>query len=114
MIMKKADKALMVYRPLKDIQSQNSITTKCRKDRIFFTSQKSCAVHTRLPKQSPSIFPNICVIIHSSFIDENKLTSIILSHDNLPRSMKMLIPFHRLLCDSFVSDCEAIESAGEC
>jgi hypothetical protein len=53
------------------------------------------------------------VIIHSRFINENKLMSIILCHDNLPCSTKMLVPFHRLLGNSFVSDRGAIESVGE-
>jgi hypothetical protein len=105
-------------------------------DIIFLTSQKSCVAHTCLLKWSPIIFLNICVIIHSSFIDENKLTRIILSHllllpymvtlitkwtsplnthhDNLPHSTKMLVLFNCLLHNSFVSDHEAIESVGEC
>src|SRR6266481_5465726 len=102
MIAKKTNETLVVHRPLKDVQRQNSIETKGGKNRIFLPSQKSHLAHTYLPKWSPTICPNICVIIHSGFINKNKLTGIILCHDNLPCSTKMLVPFHCFLGYSFM------------
>ena len=51
-------------------------------------------------------------IIHSCFINEDKLTGIVLCHRNLPCSMEMFIPLSCLCGNVFVCNCETVEHMG--